>query len=305
MNRSGDKRSTPMIGIIGGSGLYELEGIQDLEERRVDTVFGAPSDTFMCGRLGGVKVCFLPRHGRGHRLLPSEINHRANIMGMKLLGVDAVVSVSAVGSLRETIQPRDIVLPDQYFDRTKRWREQTFFGEGIVAHVAFGDPTCPELRHRLAEAARLVAAKEGLTMSPIKIHDSGTYVNMEGPAFSTKAESHVYRKLGFDVIGMTSLSEAKLCREAEICYQSMAMVTDYDCWHEAEEQVTVEIVIGHLRANTKLAKAILSDTIPMLAKERHCSCRSALANAILTDMRMAPEAARKRLAPLLGRYYPH
>jgi 5'-methylthioadenosine phosphorylase len=288
-----------MIGVIGGSGLYDLEGIEGLEERQVPTAMGKPSDALVCGRLHGVDVCFLPRHGRGHRLMPSEINHRANILAMKILGVDRVVSISAVGSLRENMRPRDIVLPDQYYDRTKRSAEHTFFGGGIVAHVGFGEPACVELRRIIAVSARLVARRDA---PDTHVHESGTYVNMEGPAFSTRAESAEYRRAGFDIIGMTSLAEAKLCREAEICYQSMSMVTDYDCWRQTEEPVTVEALLGHLHANTALAKAVLRDLLPRLAAERSCGCRSALAGAIITDPKAIPAETRERLRPLIGKY---
>ncbi len=285
------------IGVIGGSGLYTLEGLEQVDFAGVETPFGAPSDKYAHGWLGGREVYFLPRHGRGHKLLPSEINHRANICGFKQLGVEAVLSISAVGSLREELRPRDVVLPDQYFDRTKQWRNQTFFGDGIVAHVAFGEPTCPVLRAQLAAAVGGVVAG-----TPQHVHVGGTYVNMEGPAFSTRAESQVYRKLGFDVIGMTSLPEAKLCREAEICYQALAMVTDYDCWHATEEAVTVEIVIQHLLANTQLARTVLQRLVPALPAHRTCACGTALKDALLTSREAITPAERERLRPLLARY---
>jgi len=289
------------IGIVGGSGLYNLDGLEDLEFVELTTPFGEPADAYASGTLNGCQVYFLPRHGRGHRLLPSEINHRANIFGFKMLGVERVISVSAVGSLREEYRPRDIVLPDQYFDRTKQSLRHTFFGGGVVAHVAFGEPTCCELRELVAAVAFDTA--RGLTGDDgVRVNEGGTYVNMEGPAFSTKAESNVYRQLGFDVIGMTSLAEAKLCREAEICYQAMAMVTDYDCWHESEEDVNVEMLIGHLVANTNLAKEILGELIPRIPEERTCSCASALQSAILTNRESISEENRKRLEPLIGKY---
>lgn len=285
------------IGVIGGSGLYGLEGIESMDFAEVTTPFGAPSDAYACGTLAGRGICFLPRHGRGHRLLPSEINHRANICGMKMLGVDVVVSISAVGSLREALRPRDLVLPDQYFDRTKSSGEHTFFGNGVVAHIAFGDPTCEALRHMIAESARDVLADADATVTV-----GGTYVNMEGPAFSTKAESRVYRQLGFDVIGMTSLAEAKLCREAELCYQAAAMITDYDCWHESEAGVSVEMVIGHLMANTAMAKKLLQTLVPRLPDCMPCACNSALANALMTNRDSISEEARARLKPIIGKY---
>ena len=289
------------IGIIGGSGLYEIDGIEGVEEKAIDTPLGAPSASFMCGHMGGRQVFFLPRHGRGHRILPAEINHRANIMGMKMLGADIVISVSAVGSLREHMHPRDIVLPDQYFDRTKKSLEHTFFGNGLVAHVAFGEPTCPEVRSTIASVARDVIAEKPDDQQS-SVHDAGTYVNMEGPAFSTKAESHAYRAMGFDIVGMTGLGEAKLCREAEICYQSMAMVTDYDCWHESEEGVSVEMVIGHLTANTALAKQILTRLVPRLPESRNCACPTALSGAMLSNPSQIPEETRQALLPIIGKY---
>ena len=286
-------------GIIGGSGLYHLDGLETLETVQLDTPFGAPSDHYVRGQLSGCEILFLPRHGRGHQLLPSEINHRANIYGFKQLGVERVISVSAVGSLREELRPRDIVLPDQYYDRTKKSLEHTFFGNGVVAHVGFSEPICPELRGVLHEVIRQALATPG---GDRRVQTGGTYVCMEGPAFSTKAESRSYRQLGADVIGMTSLGEAKLCREAELCYASLAMVTDYDCWHESEQPVTVEMIIGHLTANTTLAREILRNLIPALPEHRSCACGHALQNAIITDRGSIPEATRLALQPILGRY---
>jgi len=287
------------VGIIGGSGLYDLEALEEKREERITTSMGDPSDSYVAGKIGGVEVFFLPRHGKGHRLLPSEINYRANIMGLKMLGVERVLSVSAVGSLREDLRPRDIVLPDQYFDRTKADDEHTFFGGGIVAHVSFAEPTCPALRAAIAAAARKVVAAKG---ADVRVNESGTYVNMAGPAFSTKAESHTYRKLGFDIIGMTSLVEAKLCREAELCYQSMSMVTDYDCWRESEEAVSVDMVIGHLVANTGLAKDILVELVPTLPEDPGCGCGTALATAMITKGNLVPSETKERLAPIIGKY---
>jgi 5'-methylthioadenosine phosphorylase len=287
------------LGVLGGSGLYEMDGLTKVRRRRLKTPFGDPSDEYVCGDLGGVEVMFLPRHARGHRLLPAEINHRANIFGFKLLGADRVLSISAVGSLREKLRPRDVCLPDQYFDRSKQSVAHTFFGNGIVAHVAFGDPTCPHLRNLAAGAVRKVVRARG---SDTRIQDHGTYVSMEGPAFSTRAESNVYRKMGFDVIGMTGVAEAKLCREAEICYQSLALVTDYDCWHETEKQVTLDVVIGHLMANTELGKEVVRELVSRLPVERKCSCGTALQSAIATSPAAIPAAIRKRLAPLIGKY---
>lgn len=288
-----------MIGVIGGSGLYALDGIEAVEPRVLQTPFGSPSDAYVCGRLHGRDVCFLPRHGRGHRLLPSEINHRANIFGFKLLGVECLVSVSAVGSLREDVHPRDVVLPDQYYDRTKQSEAHTFFGQGVVAHVSLADPGCAPLRALLAEAVREAAAALG---RPVGLHPAGTYVNMEGPAFSTRAESRAYRSLGFDVIGMTSLPEAKLCREAEICYQALAMVTDYDCWHETAGAVSVEMVMAHLAANTELAKAALAVLIPRMPATNTWACRRSLEHAIMTHPESMPAETVERLWPLIGPY---
>jgi 5'-methylthioadenosine phosphorylase len=288
------------LGIIGGSGLYDIEGLQNVTSRRLETPFGEPSDAYVCGTLDGHELFFLPRHGRGHRLLPAEIPHRANIIGFKLLGVDAVVSVSAVGSLREELRPRDVVLPDQYYDRTKNSNEHTFFGKGVVAHVQFGDPACPAFRGVIAEVIRGLLTEE---KSKSRLFDRGTYVNMEGPAFSTRAESNSYRAMQFDVIGMTSLAEAKLCREAELCYQAISLVTDYDCWHESEESVSVEMIIGHLNANVALARKILARLCPALAKTpTTCGCRESLKYAIMTHPDVIPAEAKKRLAPIIGKY---
>jgi 5'-methylthioadenosine phosphorylase len=289
------------FGIIGGSGLYELEGLGDVRTHELTTPFGRPSDAFVEGRLEGVDLFFLPRHGRGHRLLPAEINHKANIWGFKHLGVDCVMSVSAVGSLKEGLRPRDVVLPDQYFDRTKGSLNHTFFGNGIVAHVSFGDPTCAALRQVIAAATDAAAASMRLKDS-VRLHASGTYVCMEGPAFSTRAESENYRRSGFDVIGMTSLPEAKLCREAEICYQSMAMVTDYDCWRIAEEEVSVEMIVGNLQANVQLAKEAIRAMVRQLPGKPACGCRDALRYAIMTDRKTIPAATREALAPIIGKY---
>ncbi len=280
------------IGVIGGSGLYQMPGLERTRELRVTTPFGKPSDTYMLGEIGGRKVVFLARHGRGHVLLPSEINFRANIYGMKKLGVERIISLSAVGSLREDFRPMDMVLPSQFFDRTKD-RISTFFGNGLVAHVSFADPFCQTMMEALAEAC--AAAR-------VTHHRGGTYVCMEGPAFSTKAESNTYRAWGMDLIGMTNLPEAKLAREAEICYATLAMVTDYDCWHPEHDAVTVSKVIEYLTKNVENAQKIIRDVVPRLPKERACKCGSALAHAMLTDRKKIPAAARKRLWPLVGKY---
>jgi len=280
------------IGIIGGSGLYHMAGLSDTREVRVKTPFGNPSDAFVVGTLEGRRVAFLARHGRGHMFSPSEINYRANICAMKLLGVEQVISVSAVGSLREDLAPMDFLVPDQFFDRT-RGRISTFFGGGIVAHIAFDKPTCPRLSAQLAAAG----GRAG-----VKVHPSGTYVCMEGPAFSTLAESNTYRKLGFDVIGMTNLTEAKLAREAELCYATFAMITDYDCWHPGHDAVTVETIIGYLNKNAENAQNAIREAVRSLDEGGGCKCRSAVAHAILTDRKRIPAATKRRLAPIIGRY---
>lgn len=280
------------IGIIGGSGLYSMPGLTKIKEVRLKTPFGTPSDAYVCGMLEGRKVAFLARHGRGHRLLPSELNFCANIHGFKQLGVERIVSVSAVGSLKEEHKPLDFVIPDQFFDRT-RHRVDTFFGNGLVAHVAFADPVCGELTSVVTHACQKVGvvAKRG-----------GTYLCMEGPQFSTKAESNVYRGLGMDVIGMTNLQEAKLAREAELCYVTVAMVTDYDCWHPHHDSVTLEQIIAVLMKNAENACKVVRQTVADMPRERACKCGSALANAILTDRKKIPPATKKKLKVIVGRY---
>ena len=280
------------IGIIGGSGLYSMPGLTKIKELRLRTPFGQPSDPYVLGTLEGRKVAFLARHGRGHRILPTELNFRANIYGFKQLGVERVVSVSAVGSLKEEHKPMEFVIPDQFFDRT-RHRVDTFFGNGIVAHISFADPICPELARVLETACKKagVVGKRG-----------GTYLCMEGPQFSTKAESNVYRSWGMDVIGMTNLQEAKLAREAEICYSTAAMVTDYDCWHPGHDSVTVDQVVSVLMKNAENACAMVRETVAAMPKTRSCKCGSALAHAIQTDRKAIPAAARKRLGLLLDKY---
>jgi 5'-methylthioadenosine phosphorylase len=281
------------IGILGGSGLYALAGIEQARTVDVDTPFGRPSDSIHLGRIGGKRVAFLSRHGRGHRLLPSEINYRANIYALKLLGVERILSASAVGSMREAIRPRDVVIPDQFVDRT-RGRISTFFGGGVAAHVAFADPICPEVQRTLSDASRAAGAK---------VHEGGTYLCMEGPAFSTRAESRLYRSWKVDVIGMTNLQEAKLAREAEICYATLALVTDYDCWHEEEEDVSVESILANLRANSLLAVEILRAGVTALPEERSlCGCADALRYAIITEPGAIPQEARERLSAILGKY---
>lgn len=284
------------IGIIGGSGFYEMEGLSDVEEIIVDTPFGKPSEAFLLGTLEGVRVAFLARHGRGHRLLPTELPFRANIYALKLLGVERIISVSAVGSLQEKYAPLDIVIPDQFFDRTRQ-RPSTFFGDGIVAHISFADPVCPVVSDALERAARQI---EGL-----RVHRGGTYVCIEGPAFSTRAESHVYRAWGMDVIGMTNLQEAKLAREAEICYATLALVTDYDCWHPAHDSVTVEMVLDYLNRNTANAKRIVRAAVGLLKEATGaCRCQSALRHAIQTDRAAIPMETVRRLSAILSKYFP-
>jgi len=280
------------IGIIGGSGLYNMPGIQRMRRVRVATPFGKPSETFLLGELEGREVAFLSRHGRGHVLMPSEINFRANLYALKKLGVTRIISVSAVGSLREELKPLDMVLPAQFFDRSTN-RPSTFFGGGIVAHISFADPVCPVLVDVLSQAC---------ASSGVNCHRGGTYICMQGPAFSTKAESATYRAWGMDVVGMTNLQEAKLAREAEICYATLAMVTDYDCWHPAHDAVTVDQIIDYLNRNAQNAQKIIRAAVRQMPKERGCKCGSALAHAILTDPKKIPPQVRKKLALLLGKY---
>ena len=281
------------IGVIGGSGLYELEGLTDIEEIKVETPFGEPSDVFISGQFGGRRVCFLPRHGRGHRILPSELNHRANIWGLRSLNVRWIIAVTAVGSLREEYRPRDIVLPDQFYDRTSRRAEHTFFGNGIVAHVEFGDPVCTQLRDLIFETTE----KLGKT-----VHNGGTYVNMDGPAFSTRAESETNRKLGFDLIGMTNLPEAKLAREAEIALATMAMITDYDCWKVEEDNVNAHSVIEHIQANAASAREILEKLIPLVPTEPDWPEHKSLDNALFTPRENWPTNTAEALRPILSRF---
>jgi 5'-methylthioadenosine phosphorylase len=280
------------IGIIGGSGLYDMAELADREERTISTPFGAPSGPYVVGMLRGKRVAFLPRHGIGHRLLPSELNFRANIYGMKVLGVERILSASAVGSLKMEYKPLDIVVPDQFFDRTKG-RISTFFGNGIVAHVAFAHPLCHDLSSIAADAAEKVGAT---------VHRGGTYVNMEGPQFSTLAESKLYRSWGMDVIGMTNLQEAKLAREAEICYSTLALVTDYDCWHPDHDSVTVDLIVANLLQNAKTAQQAIAEAVGRISGPRTCACKDALATAIITRPENIPERTKKELAPLVAKY---
>lgn len=285
--------NAPVLGVIGGSGLYGLEGLEQLEEVSVETPFGAPSDALLRGRLGEREIWFLPRHGRGHRLSPSDVPFRANVFAMRQVGVTHLLSVSAVGSMREDIEPGHLVVVDQFFDRTKR-SATSFFGTGLVAHVVFADPVCEAFRQQLLAACR--------AETPGGTHDGGTYICMEGPAFSTRAESRIYRSWGVDVIGMTNLPEAKLAREAELCFATLALATDYDCWHEEEDDVSVEAVIQTLRRNTERAKAVIARLAGALRPERSCGCPSALAHAIMTSPAQIDPAQRERLDLLVGRY---
>ena len=280
------------IGIIGGSGLYSMPGFELQNEVALDTPWGSPSDAYVVGRLAGREVAFLARHGRGHRLSPSELNFRANIYGFKALGVERIISLSAVGSLQEEHRPLDFIIPDQFFDRT-RGRPSTFFGEGLVVHISFADPICPQL----AEVVHAACLGEG-----VKAKRGGAYLCMEGPAFSTKAESNVYRSWGMDVIGMTNLQEAKLAREAEICYVTVAMVTDYDCWRPHHEAVTVKEIIANLMKNAENAAKVVARAVAGMPAARACRCGSALEHAIITDRRLVPEATRKKLELLVGKY---
>jgi 5'-methylthioadenosine phosphorylase len=280
------------IGIIGGSGLYEMSELQERSEVAMETPFGSPSDRFVIGTLKGKRVAFLARHGRDHRLLPGELNFRANIYAMKMLGVERILSASAVGSLRQELAPQDVVLPDQFVDRTVG-RVSTFFGDGLAAHIAFADPVCPDLLEQVNQAAH----KAG-----IKVVKGGTYVCMEGPAFSTRAESNLYRQWGMDVIGMTNLQEAKLAREAEICYMTMALVTDYDCWHESHESVTVDMIVGNLIQNSRNAQKLIVQTVEDLAAERRCGCSDALKNALITERSAIPSVTSEKLKHIVGKY---
>lgn len=284
---------TPAIGVIGGSGLYQMEGLRDVTEHKIDTPFGSPSDVLIGGNVGGRQVYFLPRHGRGHRLLPHELNHRANIYALRSLNVRWIIAVTAVGSLQEKYAPRDVLLPSQFFDRTSLGSTHTFFGEGIAAHISFAEPISTKLRTMLAESAQALG---------ISVHNGGTYVNMDGPAFSTRAESELNRRHGFDVIGMTNLPEAKLAREAEIALATMAMITDYDCWKVEDEPVSAQAVFGHLTANAETAKRVLVDIIPRMPTEPNWPEHTALDSALTTERKLWPSATAERLRPILERF---
>jgi len=284
----------PIIGIIGGSGLYEIEGIENVEEIKLETPFGSPSDKYIVGKIGTKSVAFLARHARGHKILPSEINYRANILGFKLLGVKWLISVSAVGSMKEEIKPGDMVIPDQFIDWTKK-RVSTFFGDGLVAHVSMADPVCPSLSKIIAEEARSLG---------FSTHEGGIYLCIEGPQFSSRAESNLFRSWGVSVIGMTNMPEAKLAKEAEICYATLAMSTDYDCWHTLQEDVNVEMVVETLKKNVEKARAIIKRVIERLPIPRECSCPHALKDAIITDKDSIPDEIYQKLKPLIAKYLP-
>jgi 5'-methylthioadenosine phosphorylase len=287
------KNEPPAIGIIGGSGLYQMEEVRNATERKIDTPFGATSDTLIGGKVSGRQVYFLPRHGRGHRVLPHELNHRANIYALRSLNVRWIVSVTAVGSLQEKYAPRDVLLPSQFYDRMSLRSDHTFFGKGIAAHISFAEPISTKLRNIIAESARSVG---------VTVHNGGTYVNMDGPAFSTRAESELNRRNGFDVIGMTNLPEAKLAREAEIALATMAMITDYDCWKVEEEPVSAQTVIGHLMANAETARKVLVDVIPRVPMEPNWPEHSALDSALVTERKLWPATTVKKLKPILQRF---
>ena len=280
------------IGLIGGSGVYDLSGIEDLNEQKLETPFGAPSDSYFTGTLGGLPVAFFSRHGRGHRYQPSEINYRANLCGFKMLGCDALLSASAVGSLKEDYAPRHAVVPDQFIDRTRQ-RVDTFFGDGVVAHASLADPVCPSLAAALGDSAEAAG---------LQVHRGGVYVCIEGPQFSTRAESNLYRSWGADVIGMTNLTEAKLAREAEMCYASLALVTDYDCWREETATVSVEAILAILSENAAAARRTMRDAASRVNPARRCGCRRAMQFGIITDRRAIPDAVAQRLRPIVGRY---
>jgi len=286
------KEPVARIGVIGGSGLYSMNGLSNVRELGVKTPFGNPSDKIVIGTVEGKRVAFLARHGRGHRILPGELNFRANIYAMKLLGVERIISVSAVGSLQENLRPGEFLVPDQFFDSTKG-RTSTFFGNGLAAHVAFDKPTCPQLSTVLADACVSLA---------VPVHRRGTYINMEGPQFSTLAEAHFHRSMKFDVIGMTNVTEAKLAREAEICYSTVAMITDYDCWHPDHESVTAAQIIATLNQNAGNAQNVLREAIKTMPAERKCRCGTALAHAMITPFKLVPARTRKNLAAIIGKY---
>jgi len=292
MVRRPSKTEKISIGVIGGSGLYDMEGLTQIKTVRMTTPFGKPSDDYIIGTLHGTRVAFLPRHGKGHRIMPTDINYRANIYGMKKLGAERIISVSAVGSMKEDVKPGDIVIPDQFNDHTKQ-RRSTFFGSGVVAHVGMADPVCAHLSSVLIEAGARIGAT---------VHKGGTYLCMEGPQFSTRAESLIYRTWNVDVIGMTNATEAKLAREAELCYSTIALATDYDCWHHSEETVTVEAVLEVMRHNIETSKSLIREAVRILSGSRNCACCESLRNAIMTPEKLIPAKTKKDLAPIIGKY---
>jgi 5'-methylthioadenosine phosphorylase len=281
------------IGIIGGSGLYKIEGIRIIDEKKVSTPFGDPSDKIIIGELGGREVAFLPRHGVGHRINPSQINYRANIFAMKKIGVERIISLSACGSLKEELKPMDFVLPGQFVDRTNQARQMTFLSDGIVGHISFAHPTCEDLSKVIYNCAKKIG---------LSVHLGGTYLNMEGPAFSTQAESNLYRSWGMDIIGMTNMAEAKLAREAEICYSTLAAVTDYDCWHPTHESVTIDMIIEYLNKNVENAKRLIKETVAIIPPERACPCKDALKFALITSQDAIPAKIKKDLGVIVGKY---
>lgn len=281
------------LAVIGGSGVYDMEALSDIEERHISTPFGDPSDVFIIGTLSGRRIAFLPRHGRGHRLTPSEVPYRANIWALKSLGVEHIISISACGSMKEKYAPRHIVIPDQIYDNTKK-RDYSFFGNGLVAHIGIAEPFCPHLRQVLYKAVKRAG---GI------VHMDGTFIIIEGPRFSTKGESNIYRSWGVDIIGMTAVPEAQLAREAEICYATMALITDYDVWHEEEEAVNVEMLIGNLMANAALSKKIIAELVPILTGERLCDCGNTLASAIITQRDLIPQSKIEQLGPIVAKYF--
>ena len=291
-SKTAARKPQASIGIIGGSGLYSMKGLSETRELRLKTPFGDPSEAIVTGLLEGKRVAFLARHGRGHRILPTEINYRANIYSLKLLGVDRIISVSAVGSLKEELAPGEFLVADQFVDRTKH-RTSTFFGGGLVAHVTFDKPTCPQLSSLLADSC---------VHCGVKVHRKGTYICMEGPQFSTLAEAHMHRRFGFDVIGMTNVTEAKLAREAELCYASIAMITDYDCWHPDHESVTGAQIIATLNQNAENAQQVLRQAVKGMPVHHECKCDTALAHALITEPKLVPASTKKRLAPIIGKY---
>ncbi len=291
------------LGVIGGSGLYDIDGLEDIKEINLETPFGNPSDSYITGNINANEIVFLPRHARGHKILPNELNHKANIWGMKKLGVTHILSISAVGSLKEELVPRDVVIVDQYFDRTKSGLEHTFFGEGIVAHIPFADPICPEMKELVFDAAKAACEIHNKNDNSSTAHLGGIYINMEGPAFSTKAESKIYKSWGLDVIGMTNLPEAKLAKEAEICYITAAMVTDYDAWHSSHDSVTLDMVIANLTANANLAKNIIRIVLETQKElKEECGCSSTLSTSLVTPMDLVPDKTKEKLNLIIKKY---